>query len=75
MFTCVCPRCKGKGEADDHTKAILGIKHTDQCGYMHGLPTTFNAEEVGGEAPKVDPNVIIKDETQPVEMTSGEKSE
>ena len=86
MFTVVCPRCKAKGEADDHTKAIIEMKHNPQCGYMHGLATTFNVEEVAGDTPKEEPPKVEAppeppkvetppEETQPVEMTSGDTTE
>ena len=83
MFTSTCPKC-GSIRADvSHSMAIVCIKHKNDCGYMLGQPTTFNAVEVKSTstpAPQVDPNVIIKDETtkvetQPVEKTSGETAE
>jgi len=81
MFTVECPRCKAKNEDEDHTKCITGIKHNHQCGFMHGLATTFNAEEVGAETKKEEPPKVEappeppKEETQPVEMTSGDTTE
>ena len=46
MFKVVCPRCDGTGEGDTHNKSILNINHDKACGYLNGIATNFNVQEV-----------------------------
>jgi len=47
IWESICPRCKGIGQNEDMTQAILKINHAKDCPYMtRGIDVTFTAQKI-----------------------------